>query len=203
MINWLISWGILTLIIILILPTILLPYLSYKNFFELVNGVPVSHITKHEYEAAKWLKDHVDVSKSPNSYIVSDHATSHIIRGMTGLNTTAGRHPNIGIEEWRNVQYTIKTMFSQMNSDIVSPVINSIKNDTQANEIYIVLSKRTCWWAAQPNTETIRFMPLSSAYVWENYCFLIDEKLQDVLGIDVIFRNKDVAIYAYNQFKNS
>lgn len=198
MINKIVAYSVLAIIFVISLQTILSPYAKYKNFFELVNGVPVSNISHDEYEAASWLRDQVDVNKSPNSYIISDHATAHIIRGITGLNTTAGRHPDISAEDWVNIQNSIKSIFSPSINPRINDLIDAIENKTKSTDIYIVLSKRTCWWAVQLNVDSIRFMPLPSSHTWNTTCSSTDNKLQKVFGNDVIFRNDDVAIYVYN-----
>lgn len=198
MINDIISASILAVIIVLSFQTILTPYSNYKNFFQAVNDVPVSHISNNEFEAANWLRNHADVRKSPNAFIISDHATSQIFRGMTGLNSSAGRHPDIDIKEWKTLQVGIEESLSPTDYTNLNKVIGSLRNDTQVEEVYIVLSKRTCWWSSQPNIESIRFMPLPGTFSWEDYCSNVDEKLRDKLEADLLFRNDDVVIYEFD-----
>jgi hypothetical protein len=188
---------ILAAIIAASLQTILIPYSNYKNFFEDVNGVPVSHISQGEFEASNWLRSHVDVVKNPNALVMSDPATSQIVRGMTGLNSTASRHPSVSIQGWQTLQLNIKELLSPTSSGETEKVIGSVRNGTQATDVYIVLSKRTCWWSSQPSLGSIRFMPMPGVYSWEYYCSLVDDKFKNALVAEEIYRNKDVTIYSY------
>src|SRR5713226_9737220 len=97
----------------LLFTTILTPYDNYKNFFVSKNQIPFSHISKSEFEMANWLKDNVNVKKFPNALAISDYGTSYMIRGITDLNTTADRLPNMSNADWENMQKTIQNIFSQ------------------------------------------------------------------------------------------
>jgi hypothetical protein len=190
---------IITVIILAALPTILTPYSNYKNFFESVNEIPVTHISKGEYDGLNWLRTNIDLKKNPDSYAISDYATAFMIRGMTDLNTTADRHPLMSMKSWKMMQDKIKTIFSQKINATTYRTINLIQKETQSSDIYLVLSTRTCWWIQQDDPLAIRYLPLPNAYTFTDYCSDIDGRLQSASYLKLIFHNNNIAIYKYVQ----
>jgi len=189
----------MTLIILAALPTILTPYSNYKNFYESVNEIPVTHISKGEYDGLNWFRTNIDIKKNPDSYAISDYATAFMIRGMTDLNTTADRHPQMSVENWRVMQDKIKTIYSRKINATTYRTINMIQKETQSSDIYLVLSKRTCWWIQQNDPLSVRYLPLPDAYTFTAYCSDIDRRLQSASELKLIFHNDDIAIYKYMQ----
>jgi hypothetical protein len=199
MFSSLISPVLITVIILAALPTILMPYSNYKNFFESVNEIPVTHISKGEYDGLNWFRTNIDIKKNPDSYAISDYATAFMIRGMTDLNTTANRHPQMSVQNWKVMQDKTKTIFSRKINETTYRTINMIQKETQSSDIYVVLSKRTCWWIQQNNSLAIRYLPLPDTYTFTNYCSDIDGRLHSASELKLIFHNNDIAIYKYAQ----
>src|SRR5439155_6173742 len=103
------------------------PYSNYKDFYVVLNDIPFSHITKDEYDGGQWLRENIDIHQFPNSYIISDYATSIMMRSLTGLNTTAGRHPDMSPEKWDSMQGSIKTLFSSSVGNNTYGVLDNIR----------------------------------------------------------------------------
>lgn len=175
----------------------LIPYNNFKNFFQLVNGVPFSNIDRDEYESAVYLFLATEPKKNPNSYVMSDYATSYIFRGMTGMNTSANRHPEMTAQEWRVMQSDIKNLFQQRVNDTSFENLNKIANEVEASHVYLILSKRTCWWLTQNEVLTIRYLPLPMDYTFEAYCAHVANKFESSTAFHLIYKNPGVRIYEY------
>jgi len=150
---------------------------------------------------ASWIKNNIDVRKNPNSYLISDYATAFILRGVTDLNTTADRTSNMNNDEWKKMQIVIHELFTQKINNQTYWNISTIKKKTQSDTLYIVISKRTCWWASKNDSLSIRYLPLPEEYTFKDYCSQIDNKFHDANGFQEVFRNTENVIYLYTRME--
>jgi len=180
-------------------PLLISPYANYKEFYLTVNQIPFTHISNGEYDAGQWLRTNINIKQFPNSYLISDYATSNIMRGLTGLNSTAGRHPNISPERWNALQESVKTVFSSPVGNHTYTTLDTIRKDTQSNDLYLVFSSRTCWWINQQDVNAIRYLPMPSSYTIRNYCPQVETMALDY-KFTPIFQNAEVIIFKYESY---
>jgi hypothetical protein len=176
----------------------LTPYANFKNFFQLTNGVPFSNIDVDEYNAGIFLL-RTFKNEDKNTELISDYASSYIMRGMTGLNTSASRHPTMTVGDWKNMQEDIRNVFGQRLNETSYKTLDKMVRDVAASTVYLMLSKRTCWWLTQENLESIRFLPLPNDYTFEAYCTHIANKFDSSNAFQSIYENEGVRIYKYLQ----
>jgi hypothetical protein len=194
-----ISIVILCAIIALASQNILTPYANFKNAFQIINEVPFSNIDLDEYNSAVYLSNTVDLKNNPNAYVVSDYSTSYLFRGMTGMNTSASRPPDVSIANWKIMQEDIKKLFGQSLRDSSFENLNNLSHVVDASSVYLVLSKRTCWWVEQKDVRAERHLPLPGGYTFEAYCLYIAKKFDSSPFFHKVYVNNGVRIYEYKQ----
>lgn len=194
-----ISILVLCVTIVIASQIMLTPYSNYKNFFQQINGVPFSNIDLDEYNASTYFHHLINLKQNPNAYVISDYGTSYIVRGMTGMNTSASRHPAMNMNNWKMMQVDIKKLFSQKLDHRTSITLNKIAKEVEASNVYLVISKRTCWWLDQKSVEIIRYLPLPKDYTYEAYCAYIANKFDSSSSFSPVYKNSGIRVYEYLQ----
>ncbi len=102
-------------------------------------------ISKDEYDAAEWIKQNT----SPTAYILTDYSSGYVFRGLSLRNSSIffilpdGRMPADSFTLYPDLKKTLHDFFSSQS--IVESV--QILQAMPFNQIYIVVTSRTVFWA--------------------------------------------------------
>ncbi|PKP59951.1 MAG: hypothetical protein CVT88_04280 [Candidatus Altiarchaeales archaeon HGW-Altiarchaeales-1] len=166
--------------IILFVSSIIYPIDTYMDRLEGSHTIP-SIITTEEYNAGKWMQNHL----TKNTFIVSDPLTNHAVASVAGL-----RYPNIYDSKWRKAHFW--SILSSNNSNEVYMGIKEtvtwtnmthygISNISQypINSSVIVINERTIKWIKSEKYKDGKYIPSSAS---TNYT-ITEEDIQVFLDI--------------------
>lgn len=150
----------------------------------------MSHVSREEIEASSWLSKHVD----PNSLIISDPSTQHVIEGLSEINTQGGAYMNIRTRRiLSDINYTYDIKQIRQNIKSIHDLL-PYEQKKETNRLFILSGRYFAWQRLSENQKNSFFYNIWVPHKIEDTDYLYIEFLLSSDSFNKVYENNELVV---------